>query len=214
CPYTIIPKSIEVIPKMLKHKSWKNLRRNLRNLEKNFKKVELVDYKQFKSVDDAMNAFFMLHQKRWLLKNKPGVFETDTVKNFFLDVARIFAEKGFLALYFLMVDDRPIATQLCYEYAQKLYYVLGGFDPEFYQYSPGNIITFKILGKYAGSSLREYDFLKGGEPYKFEWTRKYRRNFNFRFVNRQKILSTMLDFGIKTIKKTRIDVTLGKLLRF
>ncbi|MEM5866757.1 MAG: GNAT family N-acetyltransferase [Candidatus Aenigmatarchaeota archaeon] len=214
CPYITIPKSIEALLAMLKGKFRKNLRRCLKKLEEDYKRIELTNYKKFNSVEESMKVFFDLHQRRWRTKKLPGVFNSKETRNFFLDVAKTFAEKGWLALYFLMVNDQPVATQLCYEYSQKMCYVLGGFDPNFSQYSVGNIITLKILEKCIEKSIKEYDFLKGGEPYKFDWTNTYRTNLGFRFVNKKKITSKIYDLGIKTAKKTKIDLIIGKLLQF
>jgi len=205
CPYITIHGLLENILKTLDSKFRKNLRRCLKRLQEDYGTVELIDFKKFKSIEDSMAAFFNLHQKRWLSKNRPGVFSTEETKNFFLDIAKKFAEKGWLALYFLVIDDRPVATQLCYEYSQKMYYVLGGFDPDFYQYSVGNIITLKMLEKCVEKSFKEYDFLKGGEPYKFDWTNTFRSILGFRFVNKKKAFATICDLGIKTIRRTKIE---------
>jgi CelD/BcsL family acetyltransferase involved in cellulose biosynthesis len=213
CPYLTIPKSIENL-NTLKGKFRKNLRRCMKKLENDYKKVELTDYRSFNSIENAMNAFFDLHQQRWTLKNLPGVFNTEDTRHFFLDVAKRFAEKGWLALYFLMVNGNPVAAQLCYKYAQKMYYVLGGFNPEFSKYSVGNIITIKIIEECIKNHVKEYDFLKGGEPYKFEWTNNYRRNLGYRFVNNRKTISKTYNLAIKTLKKIKADKILGKILQF
>lgn len=204
CPYLRIPYSQDALVTELDAKFRKNLRRSIKKLQNDYGKVELRRYDQLGSVENAMNIFFELHQKRWELKKKPGVFSTQKVRDFYLEIAKVFANKGWLALYFLMVNEEPVATQLCFEYKQKMLYGLGGFDPEFSKYSVGHIITAKMIEKCIEKKIREYDFMKGDEPYKFDWTKEYRRNVYIKFVN-VGLKSKLYHFGIKVAKKTKID---------
>ena len=213
CPYISIPNSMNTFLKELSSKFRKNLRRCMRNLEKDHQRVELKKYDEFGSVEDSMKIFFDLHQKRWKPKHIPGVFNTQEVRDFYIDVAKLFADNGWLALYFLTTNDEPIATQYCFEYKQKMYYALGGFNPDYSQYSLGNLILAKVIEKCVEKKIKEYDLLKGGEPYKFDWTAKYRRNLGIRFVNK-KFTSNLYHWGIKTLKQVKIEKILGKFLNF
>jgi len=213
CPYVLLPTSFDIFIKAVSTKLRKNLRRCIKNLQKDYGKVELKKYDELGSVEEAMHIFIRLHQKRWNLKGMPGVYNTQKRHNFGLDAAKVLADKGWLALYFLTVNDEPIATQYCLEYKQKMYFGLGGFDPDYSKYSVGNLITAKVIEKCIEKGIKEYDFMKGDEPYKFDWTTKYRRNFNIRFVNK-KLTSNLYDLGIKAIKQVGMDKILGKFLEF
>jgi CelD/BcsL family acetyltransferase involved in cellulose biosynthesis len=213
CPYITIPDSMDNLIQGLSTKFRKNLRRSMKNLEKDYGKVELKRYDELGSLRDAMKIFFDLHQKRWVSKGKPGVFDTQNVRDMSLNSAKLFAEKDWLALYFLTVNDKPVATQYCLEYKQKMHYGLGGFDSAYSSYSVGNLITMKVIEKCIEKKIKEYDFMKGGEPYKFGWTRTYRRNLNARMVNK-KFASNLFDFTIRTVKQTKADKILGKFLNF
>ena len=213
CPYISIPNSMDTFLKELKGKFRKNLRRCMRNLEKDYHRVELKRYDEFGSVEEAMKIYFELHQKRWKPKHMSGVFNTQEVRNFYIDVAKLFADNGWLALYFLTANDEPIATQYCFEYKQKMYYALGGFDPDYSQYSVGNLTLVKVIEKCIEKKIEEYDLLKGGEPYKFDWTEKYRRNLGIRFVNKR-FTSNLYHWGIRTVKQTKMDKLLGRILDF
>lgn len=213
CPYIQVPNSIDNFMETLGFKFRKNLRRNMRKLEDNFKKVELKKYDEVGSVEETMKLFFKLHQKRCEYRGLPGVFAKQEICNFYTDVARLFADKGWLALYFLTVDSEPVAAHYCFEYNNKMYFALSGFDPTYSKYSVGNIIQLKIIEKCIEKRLEEYDFLKGGEAYKFNWTAKYRRNLRITFVNK-KFTSNLYDLGLRTIKKLRINQLLEKSLTY
>ena len=213
CPYITIPDSMDILMRGLSAKFRKNLRRSIKNLQKDYGKVELKRYDEFSSVEEAMNLFFELHQKRWKSKGKLGVYSSQKIRDFSLDVSKVFANNEWLALYFLTVNEEPIASQYCLEYKQKMHYGLGGFDPDYSKYSVGNLITAKVIEKCIERKIKEYDFLKGDEPYKFDWTRTYRRNLNVRIVNR-KVTSNLFHRTIRTVKQTKVDKILGKFLDF
>ncbi|MEM2507242.1 MAG: GNAT family N-acetyltransferase [Nitrososphaeria archaeon] len=214
CPYISLPNSMEAFTNRLNPNFRKNLKKRLKKLEKDFRKIELKSYRDFGTVEEAMNIFFKLHQKRWTTKDMPGVFSTTETKRFYVEVAKRFAEKGWLALYFLTVNDEPIAARYGFEYNNKMYFCLHGFNPDYSRYAPGHIMHLKVIENCIKKGIIECDFLKGGEPYKFYWTNTYRTNMGFRFVNKKKITSKIYDLGIKTAKKTKIDQVIGKLLQF
>jgi hypothetical protein len=201
CPFLLVPDSIDSLLKGLNAKFRKNLRRSMRSLQKDFGQVEFKKYDEIGSVEETMRIFFKLHQKRCASKGLPGVFADQEICNFYIDVARLFAENEWLALYFLTIKGEPIAAQYSFEYAHKMYYALGGFDPYYSKYSVGNLMCLKMIEKCIERKLEEYDLLKGDETYKFNWTSKYRTNMMIRFVNK-KFTSIFYDWGIKALKKT------------
>jgi len=213
CPYISLPNSIEILISRLSKNLRQNLRKYQRRLKRDFIKVEFKSYEEYGSVNDAMTIFFDLHQRRWKLKGMPGVFSTQEVRNFYIDVARLFAKNGWLALYFLTVNDEPIGATYSVVYNHKAYFCLGGFDPSYSKYSIGHLLHLKTMEICIAKKIKEYDFLKGGEPYKFVWTKHYRRNINIKFVN-NKITSKLYHQGIKTIKQIKIDKTLETLSIF
>jgi len=210
CPYISLPNSVEGFTQGLEGRFRKDLRRNLRNLKKNYQRVILKGYDEFGSVEEAMNIFFDLHQERWKSKNMPGVFNSQKVRDWYLEWARQFANKGWLALHFLTANDEPIAAHLAFEYKGVIHSGLTGLNSDFYGYGVGNLLTQHIIENCIRKGIKEFDFMKGSEPYKFKWDATYRRNTNIRIMNR-KTASLLYDIGIKAIKKMKIERILGKL---
>lgn len=181
CPYVILPENFETVFQTL----GSNMRRNLKRWKKQALrdyKVEFVAYDEIGTVEDAMEIFFELHRKRWKEKNELGSFSNDVSKNFHIEVAEAFAKNGWLALYFLTFNDKPVSALYSYEYNGKLYAYLSGFDPEYATYRPGHL-TFEYLIKHSVKrGLNEFDFLRGMEEYKNRWKANVRRNFEFRIL--------------------------------
>jgi CelD/BcsL family acetyltransferase involved in cellulose biosynthesis len=183
CPYVALPNNHEIYLQTL----GSNMRRNLKIWEKQALKdyrVEFVKYDEIGTVKEAMKIFFELHQKSQKAKGNCGVFSDGVNRSFHTDVANAFAEKGWLALFFLTFNDKPVSAVYSYEYNGKLYAYLCGFDPEYARYRPGHL-AFKNLIKYGiGKKLKEFDFLRGDEEYKSRWGTMVRNNFEFRIPKR------------------------------
>ncbi|MBK5133748.1 GNAT family N-acetyltransferase [Candidatus Bathyarchaeota archaeon] len=195
CPYVEIPDSEEDLLSSLKPKFRRNLQRRLRKLEKEQGNVEIKHYYELGSLENAMQIFFRLHQKRWIRKGESGVFEKQKAREITMQTTKFFAERNWLRLHFLTVNNRPVAASLDLEYGGKMYGHLAGFDPDYSKYSVGNILLLKILNQCVKKELSEYDFMQGDESYKFDWTQKYRQNMNVKFFNR-KFSSMMISLGL------------------
>ena len=209
CPYIEIPNSKERLLANLSVKHRKNLQRRLRKLEKEHGKVELKQYYELGSLEQTMEILFELHQKRWILKNKPGRFDNQKARDISLQTAKYFAEKGWLRFYFLTVNNRPVAAELNLEYLGKMYGHLSCFDPDYSNYSVGHLLALKVLEQCIEKGISEYDFMQGDEPYKFDWTNKYRQSMNIFCVNK-KLSSMMICFGLKASNLTSIGLKVLK----
>jgi CelD/BcsL family acetyltransferase involved in cellulose biosynthesis len=183
CPYVRLPNNYEIYRQTL----GSNMRRNLKLWERDASKdyrVEFVKYDKIGTVEEAMKIFFKLHQKRQTAIGNCGVFSDGTKKSFHIDVANAFAEKGWLGLFFLTFNDKPVSAVYSYEYNGKLYAYLCGFDPEYAQYRPGHL-AFKNLIQYGiEKRLKEFDFLRGDEEYKSRWRAMVRNNSEFKIQKR------------------------------
>jgi CelD/BcsL family acetyltransferase involved in cellulose biosynthesis len=212
CPYIAIPDSKEKLQANLNGKSQKKLRNRLHKMEREQGKVELKHHYEIGSLEETIEIFIKLHQKRWILKGEPGRFANQKSRNITIQTANYFAEKDWLRLYFLTVNNEPVAAELDLEYEGKMYCHLKCFDPDFYKYSVGNLLTSKVLEECVEKGISEYDFMQGDEAYKFDWTNKFRRNMNVKWVNK-KMSSNMISVGLKVLKRTKIDSILFKYIR-
>jgi CelD/BcsL family acetyltransferase involved in cellulose biosynthesis len=211
CPYITIPTSMEAFFKSLSANFRKNLRKSLRKLEHDHGKVEFKEYNEIDSLDNSLDIFFNLHQKRWILKGYSGNFSEQKQRNIFRSTAKLFSKKNWLGLYFLTIDNKPLAAKYCLNYKQKLYGNLSGWDPEYYRYSIGNLLMMKILEKCVQEKIKEYDFMQGDEMYKFKWTKKYRRNSNIVFIN-SKVTSQIINKVREISERMKILNSLGRVL--
>jgi CelD/BcsL family acetyltransferase involved in cellulose biosynthesis len=165
------------------------------------------------SLRQGMKTFFLLHQKRWASKGLRGSFGEDPrFRDFLLDVARCFAEQQWLNLAFLTANDEPISAALCFEYNRTLYYYHPGFDPEYSKYGVGNLLIMRLIQDAIQRGMDEFDFLRGDEAYKNDWTSLSRSSFEVRSV-RSRLLPKLYDRVTRSEEYDRIKRSNNFLLR-
>lgn len=209
CPYIPLPNSFDLLMKELDKKLRRNLNYYLRKINKEHN-VELKKYDEAGySVEEAMEAFIKLNEKRWTLKGELGSFKSKELafRNFHEDIANCFAQKGWLGLYFLTVDSEPACAQYTFEYGQKTYFYLGGLDPQYLGYSIGNLTIMFLLKRCIERGFKEYDLMRGGELYKNRWACTYRRNFELRLVRRS-LMNRLYDWVTWSNKVNNLAVKL------
>lgn len=176
CPYIFLPNSPDILTKSLNYKLRKDLRRNLRRLEKDGFKVNFADHSDSRAFSKGMRNFFELHQKRWVSQGFSGVYAEEKTRNFALDIAKSFSQKGWLGLYLLELSDKPVSALYGFKYRSKFYYYLSGFDPAYRRYSVGKLLLAHVMNQCIKEGLNEFDFMRGGEEYKDRWNTLSRWN--------------------------------------
>jgi CelD/BcsL family acetyltransferase involved in cellulose biosynthesis len=214
CPYSLLPKSYDALLSGLKRKHRKELRRNLRRLEKEGFKVHFVDYSGTPKIADGMNTLFDLHQKRWKQKGFSGVFADPEFRSFNLDIARLFSKEGWLGLYSLELSGKPAAMLYGFKYNHKYYAYISGIDPAYCKYSIGNLLFLHVMNKCIQDQITVFDFMRGAEEYKDRWNTIAKWNLEV-IVPRT---GTLAGFGYSLYKKywfenARLNWFLGKLLK-
>jgi len=163
------------------------------------------------TISNAMETFFDLHQSRWRSQEKPGAFADRKFRDFHLDVAKAFAKRGWLVLNFLMLNGEPVAAGYDFKYEQKLFYYLSGFDPEYSRYNVGHLRHMYLIKHCIENGLREYDFLRGDEPYKMKWNTSLRKNMEVRAIKRR-IIPVFYNWITKKERLSPLAFGLGRRL--
>ena len=129
--------------------------------------VRLVD-----STDPVgdLEAFVDLHQRRWgddgLFPATPGGEQS---RVFFRRLLELGLPEGLVHLSFVTVAGRRIAAGLSLDDATTAYFYNAGLDPAARDLSPGILLSSLALRDAIASGRRRFDYLRGDEPYKYEW---------------------------------------------
>ena len=115
------------------------------------------------SIKKEMDPFLELFRS-----NRPdkAAFMEDRMASFFRGLADALAADRIAKLFFLDLDERPIAATLCFNYQSTMYLYNNGYDDRFGSLSVGLLSKVLTIKQSIQSGLKTYDFLKGAETYK------------------------------------------------
>lgn len=150
------------------------MRKRSRRL-KNTHKVRFVKLDEGINLDDALESFFTLHKARWKSRGKSGILDAhEHAQQFHKRIAFDFYRNGWLHIFLLEVDDRPVASLYGYRLGDTHLQYNSGYEEDWSRFGVLKQLFALTIEDAINSGLREFDFMKGDESYKFEWTRKSR----------------------------------------
>jgi CelD/BcsL family acetyltransferase involved in cellulose biosynthesis len=76
---------------------------------------------------------------------------------------------GLARLYRLRIGGRVVGAFQGLSARGRTYAYLGGFDPDYAHESPGAILIGHAIGAAIREGGHEFHFLRGREPYKYDW---------------------------------------------
>ena len=152
-----------------------------------------------------MDLFFEMHFKRF---GTNSVFYTQENKAFNTEVSSQLLKNSSLKLYFMKINDDFASAMYCFEYNNKLLFYQVGYDPKWLKVSALKILIFNVIEDSINRKLVEFDFGRGTENYKFEWTDTVRETqdiliFRTKFLQRLYVAQeTCYKWAKNTIKRT------------
>ena len=150
-----------------------NFARRLKNLHKTgvleFDVVEKEDQRR-----EALQAFMALHAVAWHARGGSQAMQTAREVAFHQAFSRIALERGWLRLFLLRVDGRPIGGLYGFRRGPRFYFYQSGFDPAWRKHSVGLVTMGLAIKQALAEGAEEYDLLHGTEAYKFRWARETR----------------------------------------
>ncbi len=179
--WTVQHSAVDVAPHiLLKGHTWEsylaglgsqhryNFNRRLKNLHKlgtvTFDVVEQEDQRR-----DALQHLIDLHNLRWDERGGSQTLRLPAMQAFHESFSRLALERGWLRLFILRLDGRPIGSLYGFLYGRRFYFYQSGFDPAFRQQSVG-LVTMGLAIKHAvAEGVEVYDLLHGSETYKALW---------------------------------------------
>lgn len=169
CPYLKTTGEFDKFIQALSTKHRYNFRRETRRLIEQRQAVFKVAADS-EAVKSGLELLFILHQQRWEGKGKKSQFDNESSHTFHRHLAVALAGEGAARLYMLYCEDRPIAVFYCLCYNGQFFYYQAGLDAAFKNYSLGTVVIGKMIADCFAQNFYEFDFLRGNESYKFNWT--------------------------------------------
>jgi CelD/BcsL family acetyltransferase involved in cellulose biosynthesis/peptidoglycan/xylan/chitin deacetylase (PgdA/CDA1 family) len=119
--------------------------------------------------EEWLPLLFDLHSRRWESAGQPGVFKHEVKRNFYREISRRMAHRGWLAFHRLDWEGRAVALQFGFQYNRRFFLLQEGYDPDFSVVRPGLALRGMMMRHWIESGFEEYDFLAGMAGYKRDW---------------------------------------------
>ena len=123
-----------------------------------------------REVRDGLEVVLALHRARWAIDPVgSNTFEGPGAEQFHRNAACALARHGWARIYVLSADGAPRAALYGFRHGDRMAYYQAGHDPEWRQRAVGTVLFGHIIEDCFRERLREFDLLRGDEPYKQRW---------------------------------------------
>ena len=140
------------------------IRRKMRRLAREVPDAAVRYVKGGDNLEVEIGRFIALHR---LSSDDKDAFMTDQMQAFFLAIAAVLADNGWLQLSFLEMGGEPVASYFCFDYKNEILVYNSGYDPGAYRnLSPGWVLLANLIQHAIELGRDRFDFLQGDEDYK------------------------------------------------
>jgi CelD/BcsL family acetyltransferase involved in cellulose biosynthesis len=163
----------------------KKLRAKLRHLHKVFYNnsgIECVEFKEPAVLGEAYRGIIEVEAQSW--KPDGGVAITDErYHHFYFDLAKALSEKGWLRIFILQVENKPIAYEYCVDYYGHIVGLKASYDRSYERFAPGKYLIPTVFEKFFREGAKEIDLLWGNLEFKQNWTSDVYPRFEVSFFD-------------------------------
>lgn len=169
CPQIDLFGGWESVLKQSKRAS--NFKRRLKQLEK-MSGFEFRSITSFVEAGDAFERFYRLHEKRWAKSGGSELSGHPRLVSFQRDLVPKLAQAGLIRFDELWVEGECRASVYGLDDGRAFYYYNSGYDLEWASRSVGLVLIGLSIKNAIERGNFLYDFLRGDETYKFDWSNK------------------------------------------
>ncbi|MGD8626716.1 MAG: GNAT family N-acetyltransferase, partial [Anaerolineae bacterium] len=165
CPIVALPDTWDAYLMSLDKKQRHEVRRKLRKAKGSGAEFYIVGAEH--DLQAEMEAFIDLHQASAPEKD---AFMDPQMQGFFLEVAQVLQDQGWLQLAFVEIRGEKSASLLNFDYGNSILVYNSGYDPmKFRHLSPGIVVTARSIEQAISLGRDKFDFLRGDEEYKYRF---------------------------------------------
>ena len=184
CPYIDLPETWEAYYKQLSPNMQHNIARRRKKLDKEFPDNGFTFGAPDGDARQGLLALRELHLKRKATQGIDSPFARQDYLDFHLRLAERLAREERLYLSFLSIAGAPVAAQYGFRENGTLYAYQTCFDPAYGKNGVAQILLGYILQTEIQLGTKRIDFLRGDEPYKYDWTQTEHRLARIEIGNR------------------------------
>jgi CelD/BcsL family acetyltransferase involved in cellulose biosynthesis len=193
CTYITLPSDWETFEKKsLSANRRKQIRSNQRRLERDY-----PDQVTFRRIDDpadiqtALDVLIQFNRDKWQSRDGVSAFEDVRFRRFNHEMASVAAALGWLRFYELRVAGELLASRLCYSYRGIIFDFQTAYNPQWSDYSPGELLLVYALKDAIQEGAAEFDFLPGTYRWKMSWSTGARQESHIVFGHNWRCISAL-----------------------
>jgi CelD/BcsL family acetyltransferase involved in cellulose biosynthesis len=145
----------------------RNFRQKVRQSEQRLARRYRVGYRLSDSttLDADLGCLFRLHEAHFGERSAFGGRRVAFHRAF---AHRAF-ERGWLRLWIMELDDRPVAVSYGFRFGGVEFFYQSGRNPQLQHESPGTALLAHAIRSSSDDGVHEFDLLRGHEPYKYRF---------------------------------------------
>jgi len=175
--YRIVPQYI--CPRMSLDARWEDILERSRRSDyfkrclRRLNKIASFEFRVVSDVNEfpaAYGRLLELHVRRWIDRGGSSAVRTAEQKGFTFDAAAELTRAGMTRFEEIWLEGECRASLFGFESGDCYYFFLSGFDQAWSKYSLGFTLLWLSIREASRRGLKIYDFLRGDENYKFDWS--------------------------------------------
>ncbi len=164
-PYISLPGDWETYLASIDKKQRHEIRRKMRRTEEAGVPIDWSVTTDPAALNADMETFLGLMAQ----DPEKATFLTPAMRQHMRNTMRCAFEAGCLQLAFLNIDGKRAAGYLNFHYIDRLWIYNSGLDRSFSEFSPGWVLLGNLLQWANENGIREFDFMRGDEEYKYRF---------------------------------------------
>ncbi len=164
-PVIPLPGDFEEYLLSIDKKQRHEIRRKLRNVAQDLVEPDFYVVEDPDTLDAEVDAFIAMMAQDPIKQ----AFLTEPMRRHLHNTARVAFDGGWLHLSFYTLDGNKAAANLSFIWHNRLWLYNSGWEWEYRQYSPGWLLLANLLQWATENGIREFDFMRGDEDYKYKF---------------------------------------------
>jgi CelD/BcsL family acetyltransferase involved in cellulose biosynthesis len=149
---------------------FKKTARNIRNRLERAGRVSIEEHRAVDPEGPLFAEMLELTGRSWKAERRLAIATMPRMREFFGELTRRATANGWLSLWLLRLDGRPIATEYQIVHSTTAHALRADFDLAFRDLSPGSALNYAIAeALFNRSSIHEYNMGPGLNDYKLRW---------------------------------------------
>lgn len=178
CPAIFLPDSYEALLGRLSSHRRQREKYQVRRTKRECA-AEVISIESSKQVEDVFPLMIELSASSCTRAGHASPFSNARYACFHREIMARMSETGLLKLFVLELHGQPAAYVYGFLYDSRYSFFQTGFDSQASRYSPGDVILQMTFQELIREGVREFDYLRGEESYKYVFADHERQTTSF-----------------------------------